>query len=200
VTSLKIGLTGGIGSGKSAASKRFQALGADVIDTDVLSRELVEPGQPALGEIVQAFGRAVVDADGRLDRAALRREIFTTPHARERLENILHPRIRFEMLEKGAASTAPYVVYVIPLLVETGQHQLVDRVLLIDVPASLQRQRVAHRDAADETQIERILAAQTDRQTRLQYADDVIHNDGSLEDLAAQIDALHAFYLGLAGH
>jgi dephospho-CoA kinase len=198
VTSLKIGLTGGIGSGKTAASDRFAARGAEVIDTDILSRELVEPGQPALDEIQKAFGTGILTPDGRLDRGALRRLIFDNPAMRSKLEDILHPRIRAEMLRRAADSSAPYVVFVIPLLIEAGQQALVDRILLIDVPETLQKRRVADRDGSDKQHIEQILAAQTDRQTRLQYADDVIRNDGSLADLEAQVDALHDSYLRLA--
>jgi len=198
VTSLKIGLTGGIGSGKTAASDRFAALGAEVIDTDILSRELVEPGQPALDEITKTFGAGVLAADGRLDRGALRRLIFNDPTMRRQLEDILHPRIRAEMLRRAANVSAPYVVFVIPLLIEAGQQALVDRILLIDVPETLQRQRVADRDGDDPQHIDQILTAQTDRQTRRQHADDVIHNDGSLADLEARVDAMHKSYLRLA--
>ena len=187
---LKIGLTGGIGSGKTAASEHFAALGAAVIDTDLLSRELVEPGQPALTEIVDAFGPDVIDADGRLDRGALRARA-----ARKRLEQILHPTIRATMLERARRSEAPYVVFVIPLLFETGQQALVDRVLVIDVPESVQRSRVAQRDQLDTTELDAIFRAQTDRQTRLRQADDVIGNDGSIENLHAAVEELHRQYL-----
>ena len=194
---LKIGLTGGIGSGKTAASDHFARLGAEVIDTDLLSRELVEPGQPALAAIVDHFGPQVLTADGRLDRARLRERVFDDPVARRRLEAILHPRIRDAMLARAERSTAPYVVFVIPLLFETGQQSLVDRVLLIDVPEDLQRARVAARDGLDPTRIDRIMAAQTDRATRLGHADDVICNDGSIEDLRAAVEKLHRKYLQL---
>lgn len=192
---LKIGLTGGIGSGKTAASDHFARLGAEVIDTDRLSRELVEPGEQALAEIVAAFGAEMLDGQGRLDRARLRERVFADPAARRRLEAILHPRIRDAMLARAARSTAPYVVFVIPLLVEAGQQNLVDRVLLIDVPEALQRARVAARDGLEAAQIDRILAAQTDRATRLAHADDVIRNDGSVEDLYAAVEELHHKYL-----
>ena len=195
---LKIGLTGGIGSGKTAASDQFAALGARVIDTDLLSRELVEPGQPALADIVAEFGAAMLDSSGRLDRAHLRERVFADSAARKRLEGILHPRIRDEMLQRAAQSDAPYVVFVIPLLFETGQQTLVDRVLLIDVPEAVQRRRVADRDGLDSTQIDAILAAQTDRAARLRLADDVICNDGSLDDLRDAVRALHQRYLQLA--
>jgi dephospho-CoA kinase len=194
---LKIGLTGGIGSGKSAASEYFARLGAEVIDTDLLSRELVEPGKPALAEIVSAFGDRILTAHGRLDRAQLRNLIFRDPAARQRLEHILHPKIRDLMLVRAERSSAPYVVFVIPLLLETGQQALVDRVLLIDVPEDVQRTRVAARDGFDQAQIERIILSQTDRTTRLANADDVIHNDGSLADLHAAVERLHRRYLDL---
>lgn len=195
---LKIGLTGGIGSGKSVASNRFAELGAAVIDTDLLSRELVEPGQPALNEIVAEFGTSVLDARGHLDRARLRERVFADEAARKRLEAILHPRIRAEMLRRAERSDAPYVVFVIPLLFETGQQSLVDRVLLIDVPETLQRARVADRDGLQAGQIDAILAAQTDRATRLRLADDVICNDTNLDDLENAVRALHERYLQLA--
>jgi len=192
---LKIGLTGGIGSGKTVASDHFARLGAEVIDTDLLSRELVEPGEPALAEIVDAFGTRVLTPEGHLDRAKLRDQVFNDPVARRRLESILHPRIRAEMLARAARSHAPYVVFVIPLLFETGQQALVDRVLLIDVPEDIQRDRVAARDDLDETQIGRIMQAQTDRATRLRQADDVICNDGSVQELHAAVEKLHREYL-----
>lgn len=195
---LTIGLTGGIGSGKTVASDEFARLGAEVIDTDLLSRSLVEPGQPALTEIVALFGPSVLDASGRLDRAHLRATVFADPQARRQLEGILHPKIREAMLERAAQSNAPYVVFVIPLLFETGQQALVDRVLLIDVAQEVQRARVAARDGLDATQITRILQAQADRATRLADADDVIHNDGSIADLHAAIAELHRKYLDLA--
>ena len=192
---LKIGLTGGIGSGKSAASARFADLGAEVIDTDRLSRELVEPGQPALREIIAAFGEGMLDTQGRLDRGLLRERVFGDAAARKRLEEILHPRIRDAMLARAEDSTAPYVVFVIPLLFEAGQRALVDRVLVIDVPEPLQRARVAARDGFDDAQIAQILAAQVDRTTRLSGADDVICNDGSIAELHAAVDRLHHQYL-----
>ncbi len=194
----KVGLTGGIGSGKSAASAAFAELGAGVIDTDLLSRELVEPGQPALAEIVDAFGSGVLDAAGRLDRKALGARIFADPAARRQLEAILHPRIRAQMLARAEASPTPYVVCVIPLLIEAGQQDLVDRVLVIDVPEHVQRTRVAARDGHDAARVEQVLAAQVDRATRLSHADDVIRNDGTLESLRAAVAALHHRYLALA--
>lgn len=194
-----VGLTGGIGSGKTAASDHFAKLGVHVIDTDVLSRELVAPGQPALDEIVAAFGPGVIGADGRLDRAALRQRVFADPAQRRRLESILHPRIRDAMQAQARAASGPYVVCVIPLLVETGQQVLVDRVLVVDSPPELQRQRVVARDGIDDDAVDAILAAQVDRATRLAAADDVVVNDGDLDRLYARLDALHRRYVALAG-
>lgn len=191
---LRIGLTGGIGSGKTAASDHFARLGAEVIDTDILSRELVEPGQPALDEIVARFGPKVLGADGRLDRSRLRERVFGDPGARQQLEGILHPRIRAAMLLRAERSQAPYIVFVIPLLFETGQQTLVDRVLLIDVPEDLQRARVAARDGLDDAQIAAVMAAQTDRSTRLRNADDIICNDGDIAGLRAEIAKMHRKY------
>ena len=192
---LKIGLTGGIGSGKSAASAHFAKLGAEVIDTDLLSRELVEPGQPPLAEIVDAFGERMLDGDGRLNRSRLRERIFADPVARRTLEEILHPRIREAMMARAQRSSAPYVIFVIPLLFETGQQSLVDRVLLVDVPEALQHARVGARDGLDDARIDRILQVQTDRETRLRGADDVICNDGTLDELRAAVEKLHLEYM-----
>ncbi len=192
---LKIGLTGGIGSGKSAAAEQFARLGAEVIDTDVLSRELVAPGQPALGEIVDEFGADILTAAGELDRSRLRERIFADTKARERLQDILHPRIRSAMLARAQQLSAPYVVFVVPLLIETGQQALVDRVLVIDVAEHTQRRRVAARDGLSEARIDRVLAAQATRDRRLRAADDVIDNDGGRADLARQVEQLHQQYL-----
>lgn len=192
---LKIGLTGGIGSGKTAASDHFATLGAEVIDTDLLSRELVAPGQPALQAIAEAFGKDILHSDGTLNRGSLRDRVFADSSARQTLENILHPRIRTEMLARAQRSNAPYVVFVIPLLLETGQQHLVDRILLIDVPEAIQRQRVAARDRLSDAQITQILTAQSDRATRLRHADDIVVNDGDLAQLQENIQQLHRKYL-----
>ena len=195
---LVIGLTGGIGSGKSMTADMFAARGIPVIDADVIARELVEPGMPALAEITARFGPRVIGADGRLDRNALRQQVFGDPVARADLESILHPRIRQRMRDRIDALDSPYCVLVIPLLVETGQSDLVQRVLVVDAPESVQRARVRRRDDLDSDEIEAVLQAQTDRQTRLAVADDVIHNDSDLSSLEAQVDALHRTYLQLA--
>ncbi|MCB1773150.1 MAG: dephospho-CoA kinase [Gammaproteobacteria bacterium] len=195
----KVGLTGGIGSGKTAASDHFARLGAAVIDTDLISRELVEPGQAALADIVGHFGSGILDPAGHLDRAQLRERVFGDPAERRILEGILHPRIRATMLARAEQASAPYALLVIPLLIETGQQALVDRVLLIDVPEDIQRSRVAARDGQRLDQVERILAAQTDRATRQREADDTICNDSGLEQLQAAVEAMHRKYLQLAG-
>lgn len=197
---LVVGLTGGIASGKSEAARHFARLGTAVIDADQIARELVEPGQPALAEIVTAFGENLLLSDGSLDRAALGDRVFADPAARRRLEALLHPRIRTEMQHRLAATQAPYAILVIPLLVETGMTDLVDRVLVIDAPESLQRARLHARDKHDAQRIEQILAAQTDRNTRLAAADDVIRNDQDLEQLHLAVEALHQQYLALAAN
>lgn len=195
---LKIGLTGGIGSGKTAAADHFAELGITVVDTDLIARELVEPGQPALAEIAAAFGPGVLDAGGRLNRPALRQRVFRDENARSRLEAILHPRIRETMLQRGAAASTPYVIFVIPLLFETGQQTLVDRTLVIDVPEDLQRERVTLRDGLKREAVDAILAAQVAREARLNLADDVIRNDATVADLRRAVEERHQHYLAIA--
>ena len=194
-----VGLTGGIASGKSAVSARFQALGAGVVDTDVGARVVVEPGQSGLDAIVDCFGRQMLGADGRLDRAALRALIFSDADARRRLEALLHPRIRDWALQELAACQAPYCLLVVPLLVESGALlKLVDRVLVVDVPENLQRRRLQQRDGLSEDQVNAALAAQATRAQRLAIADDVIENTGDLTRLSGLVEALHRRYLALA--
>jgi dephospho-CoA kinase len=195
---LVIGLTGGVGSGKSSAAARFAALGAPVIDTDVIARELVVPGAPALDAIVARFGADLLDARGALRRDRLRERVFGDAAARRDLEDLLHPRIRATSLQRIAALRVPYCVWVIPLLVETGARQDLDRVLLIDCPEALQRQRVRERDGLDEEAVERIMAAQATRAQRQAIADDIILNDGTPEALRRAVDERHAAYLALA--
>ncbi len=196
---LVVGLTGGVGSGKSEVARRFRELGAAVIDADEIARELTLPGQPALREILDAFGREVQDEQGRLDRAALRRLVFSDEAARRRLENILHPRIRERMEERLAQVVdAPYAILVIPLLLETRQQDLVDRILVVDADPQAQIRRVCARDGVDEAQVRAIMAVQVDRETRLGVADDLIVNDDDLQALYQQVDALHRRYLRLA--
>ena len=194
---LKIGLTGGIASGKSTVAELFAKFGIDIIDADRISRELVAPGSPLLARIRDQLGGRFIDAQGRLDRKRLREHVFTHPEARKTLELILHPAIRDEMEKRARQSNSPYVVLVIPLLVETGQKDLVDRILVVDVPEEVQIERVSKRDGITAEQAERILESQAKRQERLAAADDVIVNTGSREALQKAVEALHRQYLQL---
>jgi dephospho-CoA kinase len=198
----RIALTGGIASGKSTVANLFAARGAVLIDTDVIAREVVEPGQPALQAVVEAFGPEVLASDGRLDRRRLRETIFADPAARRRLESILHPAIRAEMerQSRAAAMARPdaYQLLVIPLLAEGGRWDHVDRVLVVDAPEALQVERLVARDVVTEEQARASLRAQAPREARLAIADDVIRNTGRLDELEAQVAALHARYLALA--
>lgn len=193
-----VGLTGGIGSGKTAASDWFRAQGVTIVDADVVSREVVEPGTPALAEIHRHFGDAVLQADGRLDRAALRRIVFGQPDQRRWLEQLLHPLIGMEIVRQLAAATSPYAMLVSPLLFETSQRTFVARTLLIDVPEHLQLSRTAQRDGVDESQVKAIMAAQMSRAERRSRADDIVVNDGSLADLQEHLAVLHRQYLAKA--
>lgn len=195
---LIVALTGGIGSGKSTVSHRFEALGVPVIDTDIIAREQVAPGTPALQEIRERFGAEVIGPDGTLDRGKLRQLVFDSTDQRRQLEQILHPRIRAEMERRLQSLTSPYAIVVIPLLLETGQNTLANRILVVDCPEPLQIARVRQRNGLDEQQIRQILAAQLDRATRLAAADDVIENNGSLDELIAATDRMHHYYLQLA--
>jgi dephospho-CoA kinase len=195
---LIIGLTGGIGCGKSTVAKLFAALGIPVIDTDLIARDLVEPGQPALAEITARFGTDMLDARGRLDRGRLRQRVFTDAAERRALEAILHPRIRAESLKRIAELRTPYCILCVPLLVESGWTDLVDRVLVIDCPRELQIERAMARDGLSREQVEAIIASQTERERRLQAADDVIANDSDLGHVQRQVASLHKTYLTLA--
>jgi len=192
---LRIGLTGGIASGKSTVERLFAAHGVPVIDSDVIAREVVAPGTPGLALVRARFGDAVLLEDGSLDRRALRRLVFEDPTARRDLEAIVHPLIRRAMAEQSAAAKGPYQINVIPLLVEGGRRAGIDRVLVVDCPEALQIERVMQRDQVTEPEARAILAAQTSRSARLAAADDVIVNDGDAAALQAQVDALHAKYL-----
>lgn len=194
-----VGLTGGIGSGKTAVANDLGRLGAALVDTDLIAHTLTAPGGAAMAEIAAAFGPSVIAADGSLDRAAMRALAFSDPAARGRLEAILHPLIRSESARQCAAAQAPYVVLVVPLLVESGNwRERCDRLCVVDCPESLQIERVRARSALPEAQIRAIMAAQASRAERLAAADDVIDNSGSLAELAPQIDTLHRRYLALA--
>lgn len=191
----RIGLTGGIASGKSTVADMFAALGVPVIDTDVIAREIVAPGQPALAEIVAAFGADLLGPDGSLDRRALRARVFADPADRHRLEGILHPRIRNRTLELAAAAGGPYQVIVVPLLVESGFDRQVDEVVVVDCPEAEQRRRLMTRDGETAQQVSRMLAAQVGRAARIASADTVIDNSGDLRATRAQVQALHQRYL-----
>ena len=194
-----IGLTGGIGSGKSAAAARFaEAHDIHVVDADIKSRVVVEPGRPALQQIVDRFGDAVLQADGSLNRAALRERVFQMPDERRWLEQLLHPLIREEIVRDLASAESPYALLVSPLLVESGQYQMTQRVLVVDVPEALQIARTTARDKVPEEQVRAILQAQAQREDRLRHADDVITNDQDLAALHRQVDQLHQFYLALS--
>ena len=196
---LRIGLTGGIASGKSTVADRFAELGIEVIDADRIARELVKPGAPLLERIRRELGEEFIDGEGKLDRRRLREHVFAHPEARARLEAILHPAIVREMEAHARKSTAPYVVLVIPLLVEKDLQDLVDRILVVDLPETEQLARVCERDRVDPEQARRILASQASREQRLAAADDVIDNAGSKDALRQAVDELHLKYLELAG-
>lgn len=198
---LVIGLTGGIGSGKTLATDHFARLGITIVDADLAARVVVEPGQPALAEIAATFGAGMLLPDGRLDRPRLRQHVFSDPEARRQLEAITHPRIAAEIARQLAASKSPYTILVSPLLFESGQARFAQRTLLIDADPALQRARAAARDNTSPEQIDAIMAAQMHREERKQRADDILINDGEPEHLYAAIEALHAHYLELArGH
>lgn len=196
---LIVALTGGIGSGKTLVSDAFAQKGVPVIDTDHIARELVQPGQPALEALVEAFGRGVLNADGSLNRDLLRQRVFESDAERTKLEGILHPRIEQEVRDRLAELQAPYCIVVVPLLIEKGGYAFVDRILVVDTARETQVQRTVQRDNMDPEAVERILDAQADRRQRLARADDVISNDGDKAHLRAQVDQLHHTYLQLAG-
>lgn len=195
---LRVGLTGGIASGKSTVSTAFTQLGVPVIDADEVAREVVAPGTPGLQAVVRRFGEQVLDPAGALNRGALRAMIFQDPQARRDLEAILHPLIRHRMDTLAEATTGPYVVMAIPLLVEGGPSDRVDRILVVDTDESAQVQRVQTRDHVDEAQARAILAAQASRAQRLSVADDVLENRGSVAELRQAVEKLHSRYLQLA--
>lgn len=194
----RVGLTGGIASGKTLVAAMFAELGVPVIDTDQVARDVVAPGQPALREIRTHFGPDIILPSGELDRRRLRRLVFEEESRREVLEAILHPSIRRETLERARRAGGPYQILVVPLLVETGFAEMTDRVLVVDCPVDLQRSRLAARDIETPEQIERILAVQASREDRLAAADDVVDNSGDIAATRAQVEALHARYLSLA--
>lgn len=197
---LAVGLTGGIGSGKSTAARLFAQLGADIIDTDAIAHALTAPGQPAVKAITAEFGTQYLSPDGSLDRAALRHLIFNDSHAKETLENILHPRIRQCVIaELAHPGNARYCMIVVPLLFETGAYAgLVQRTLVVDCPEALQIERAMARSVLTAAEVRAVMAAQLPRAMRLARADDIIVNDSDLENLTKKVNEMHKKYIGLA--
>jgi dephospho-CoA kinase len=197
--SFVVALTGGVAAGKSAVERGFEALGVHAYDADVAARAVVEPGSEALAEVARVFGAEALDAEGRLDRAAMRQRVFADPSARTTLEGILHPRIRTWLRDAVAADRGPYCMLSIPLLVENHAHYAwVDRILVVDAPEAVRIARLIKRDGVDEALARQMIAAQASREARLAIADDVIVNDGGVEELAGQVERLHARYLELS--
>jgi dephospho-CoA kinase len=195
--SLKVGLTGGIASGKTAVSDLFARLGVPIIDADVISHQMVAKGQPALTEIVQTFGAEVLQSDGNLNRIALRQRIFAEVESRKKLEVILHPKIYTEIIHQVNQLNAVYCIISVPLLLETKQQHQVDRIVVVDSPTELQYQRLQQRNGLAPRQIEQILRAQLSREIRLASADDIIDNSKDFNALTQQVHKLHEFYLSL---
>ncbi|WP_421860148.1 dephospho-CoA kinase [Marinobacter salarius] len=196
-----VGLTGGIGSGKSTVARLFGALGVHWVDADDVAREVVEPGTPALKKITEHFGQEILLPGGGLDRAALRRIVFDAPEERTWLEGLLHPVIREELMRqlRPVNYSLPYVLLVSPLLLETDQHELVEKVVVVDVPVDVQIQRTMARDTNDREQVERIIAAQMPREQRLRKADDVVDNNLAMMDVERQVEQLHQTFLATFG-
>lgn len=194
-----VAITGGIGSGKTTVANQFAALGIEVVDADLIAREVVEPGTPALAAIASHFGPGILDEQGQLDRRALRERIFSDPAAKSWLNALLHPIIRSEMLRQCAAANSPYCLLVVPLLVENRLTELADRVLVIDVDEATQIERTCRRDGVSLEQAQAILASQASRSERLAMADDVLDNQsGTTETIRERILALHETYLAFA--
>ncbi|MBS7663913.1 dephospho-CoA kinase [Pseudomonas lalucatii] len=194
-----LGLTGGIGSGKSAVAQHFIEHGVHLVDADQAARWVVEPGRPALQQIAEHFGSEVLLADGQLNRPALRARVFADGHERRWLEALLHPLIRQEITAYLARAESPYAILVSPLLVESGQHELTQRILVVDAPERLRIARTMQRDQTTAEQVQAILQAQASREERLRYADDVLVNDRDLDWLRGEVERLHNFYLSLSG-
>ena len=195
---LIIGLTGGIGSGKSVASDKFKSLGIAVVDADVASRTVVEPGKPALKEIQDHFGSGIITTEGKLDRNKLREIIATDAEERKWLESVLHPKIGEQITKEISESTSVYTLFVAPLLLETNSQEMCSRVVVVDVPKDVQIQRTAKRDKVSSNQVEQMVAAQMKREKRLEKADDVLLNNGTIEDLEKQVEELHKKYIQMA--
>ena len=190
-----VGVTGGIGSGKSAATAEFEKLGITVVDADVVARQVVMPGTPCLQAIAEHFGDAILTADRELNRKALRQRVFSNPEEKEWLNKLLHPAIRQELISQLEQADSPYVILSAPLLLENGLEKYCQRVLVVDVPESLQISRTIHRDDSPKSEVEAIMKAQLSRNERLKRANDVLNNDGSLEQLEQQVLQLHQRYL-----
>lgn len=193
-----VGITGGIGSGKTAVTDIFASLGIDIVDADIAARIVVEPGTAALQHIAEHFGADILQANGSLDRAALRHIIFKDLAAKQWLEQLLHPLIGSEIRRQLDSATSPYIILVSPLLVEAKQDLFCDRILVVDVPEEMQLQRTVARDNNDAEQVRRIIASQASREQRLSHSDDIIENTGSLAELRKQVSHLHSDYLKLA--
>lgn len=196
--SLIVGLTGGIGSGKSEASKRFAERGVVVVDADIVAREVVAPDQDGLAQIAAHFGADILDATGNLNRSKLREIIFSNPTEKQWLESLLHPMINTEIRRQLANSTSIYSILASPLLLETNQFLLVDRILVIDTSEQHQLERASQRDKNNKAQIKAIMQTQLSRQERCARATDIIQNHGSIDEIDAQVEKLHRFYLELA--
>ncbi len=196
-----IGLTGGIASGKTTVASAFESLGIVVADADIAAREAVAVGSEGLAGIVAAFGTDVLDADGALDRAAMRKRVFGDDSARKRLEAIIHPRVRETLARQCTQASSPYAIAAIPLLTEVGAraaYPWLQRILVVDVPVDVQRERLMRRDGIDAALVDRMIAAQATREQRLAIADDILVNTGSLEDLQQHVAALDTRYRTLA--
>ncbi len=198
LNTFRVGLTGGIASGKTTIADMFAALGVSIIDSDELAREVVEPGEPALESIIEHFGQSVLDANGRLDRRALRRQVFSDPQKRHLLEQIIHPAVWKKLQEGSMIMGGPYQILVIPLLVESQGQGHVDRVLVVDCEEEVQINRLMSRDGESRINAENMLAAQSPRQDRLDSADDIIDGGESLEALQQRVSQLDQFYQDLA--
>ncbi|MEO7013373.1 MAG: dephospho-CoA kinase [Dokdonella sp.] len=194
-----VALTGGIASGKSEVERRFAARGVEIIDADLVARDVIALGTPGLAEVIAAFGSDVLGADGGLDRRAMRERVFADPEARQNLESIIHPRVRTTLQERAAKVRSTYGMLVIPLFVESGEYHWVDRVLVVDVPRTVQIARLLARDQITQELAESMLDAQSSREQRLAIADDVIDNNADFALLDAKVEALHRNYVSLAG-
>jgi dephospho-CoA kinase len=194
---LKIGLTGGIGSGKSTACEIFSEFGVPVIDADIIAHSLVEPGMPVFQAIINQFGEGIVTKDGSLDRKKLRDQIFTNETDRKKLENILHPAIYNEIAHETEGLLSKYCIIALPLLLETGASKIIDRILVIDAPRELQLSRASIRDNVSKSDIETIMHSQISADDRLAVADDIVNNDGDIDNLRKQICDLHRFYTSI---